>query len=558
MKTVQRPPHPGRGGTGREGPKGRAPDPRAEADIALLLGARPRQRDLLIEYLHLVQDHFGQIAAGHLAALAAELRLSLAEAYEVATFYAHFDVVKEGDEPVPARTIRVCDSIACQMAGAEELIDALDDEELADTRILRAPCIGQCAHAPAAVVGQNVIARATVDSLRAEMSLAPREICEIDFDAYRAAGGYTLFERLRSGATSPDTLLEMVEQAGLRGMGGAGFPAARKWRAVRGMAGLKAMIVNADEGEPGTFKDRYILERDPHRVLEGALIAAALVGAHEIHVYLRDEYAGLRGTLAREIAKLPADWPIIHLRRGAGAYVCGEESALIESLEGKRGYPRQRPPLPFQAGLFGRPTLTHNVETLFFIREIVEKGADWWRAQGRNGGIGLRHYSVSGRVRKPGVVLAPAGSTLRDLLDACGGMAKGHDLKAFLPGGASGGILPDSLADMPLDFGTLEQHGCFIGSAAVVVLSYDDLLQEVALNLMRFFAEESCGQCTPCRVGTAKAVRIMERPNWDLILLSDLADAMQDASICGLGQAAPNPVLSLITHFPDEFMGYFR
>ncbi len=557
MKTVQRPPHPGRGGTGREGLKGRAPDPRSEAEIALLLGARPRRRDLLVEYLHLVQDHFGQIAAGHLAALAAELRLSLAEAYEVATFYAHFDVVKEDDEPVPARTIRVCDSIACQMAGAEELIDALDEEELADTRSLRAPCIGQCAHAPAVVVGQTVIARATVDAVCAATSTAPREICEIDFDAYRATGGYGLFERLREGATSPETLLDVVEQSGLRGMGGAGFPAARKWRAVRGMSGAKAMIVNADEGEPGTFKDRYLLERDPHRVLEGALIAATLVGADEIHFYLRDEYAGLRATLAREIARLPADWPVIHLRRGAGAYVCGEESALIESLEGKRGYPRQRPPLPFQSGLFGHPTLTHNVETLFFIREIAEKGADWWRAQGRNGGIGLRHYSVSGRVRKPGVVLAPAGSTLRDLLGACGGMAEGHHLQAFLPGGASGGILPGSLADAPLDFGTLEQHGCFIGSAAVVVLSYADTLQEVALNLMRFFAEESCGQCTPCRVGTAKAVQIMERPDWDLILLTDLADAMQEASICGLGQAAPNPVLSLITHFPDEFMGGF-
>ena len=555
MNTTSRPPHPGRGGAGRTGPKGRAPDPRAEAEIALLLGARPRQRDLLIEYLHLVQDAYGQISAGHLAALAAELRLSLAEAYEVATFYAHFDVVKDDDAPVPAGTIRVCDSIACQLAGAEKLIAALTAERLPDTRILRAPCIGQCACAPAAVVGQNVIAPATFDALRATTSMEPGEICETDYVAYRASGGYGLFERLRDGATTHDDVLNMIEHSGLRGMGGAGFPAARKWRAVRGMAGVTAMIVNADEGEPGTFKDRILLERDPHRVLEGALIAATLVGATEIHFYLRDEYAGLRATLTREIAKLPGDWPFIHLRRGAGAYVCGEESALIESLEGKRGYPRQRPPLPFQSGLFGRPTLTHNVETLFFVREIVEKGAEWWRAQGRHGGIGLRHFSVSGRLQTPGVVLAPAGSTLRDLVALCGGMAKGHTLQAYLPGGASGGILPAALDTEPLDFGTLEKHGCFIGSAAVVVLSNADLLQEVALNLMRFFAEESCGQCTPCRLGTAKAVQLMEQTDWDLILLTELADAMRDASICGLGQAAPNPVLSLIEHFPDEFMG---
>ncbi len=553
MNEITRPPHPGRGGEGRKGPKGRAPDPRAEAEIALLLGARPRQRDLLIEYLHLVQDSYGQISAAHLAALADEMRIGMAEAYEVATFYAHFDVVKEEDAPVPPLTIRVCDSIACKLAGAEELIAALAAERLPDTRIQRVPCIGQCACAPAAVVGQNVIAPANVQSVLATTSRTAQEICAIECDAYRANGGYALFEKLHAGDTSPDALLDIIDKAGLRGMGGAGFPAARKWRAVRGMSGAKAMIVNADEGEPGTFKDRYLLDRDPHRVLEGALIAAAIIGADEIHFYLRDEYAGLRATLAHEIAKLPSHWPIIHLRRGAGSYVCGEESALIESLEGKRGYPRQRPPLPFEAGLFGRPTLTNNVETLFFVREIVDHGAEWWRAQGRNGAVGLRHYSVSGHVKNPRVVLGPAGLTLRDLIEACGGMLDGHRLQAYLPGGASGGILPASLADTPLDFGTLEPHGCFIGSAAIVVLSQADDLQDVARNLMHFFADESCGQCTPCRVGTAKAVQLMQSESWDLPLLSELADVMRDASICGLGQAAPNPVLSLMRHFPHLF-----
>jgi NADH:ubiquinone oxidoreductase subunit F (NADH-binding) len=552
MNEITRPPHPGRGGEGRKGPKGRAPDPRAEAEIALLLGARPRQRDLLIEYLHLVQDTYGQISAAHLAALADEMRIGMAEAYEVATFYAHFDVVKDEDAPVPPLTIRVCDSIACQLAGAEKLIAALAAKRLPDTRIQRVPCIGQCACAPAAVVGQNVVAPANVQSVLATTSRTPQAICEIDYNAYRETGGYALFEKLHAGDTSPDALLDIIEKADLRGMGGAGFPAARKWLAVRGMSGAKAMIVNADEGEPGTYKDRYLLERDPHRVLEGALIAAAIIGADEIHFYLRDEYAGLRATLAREIAQLPSHWPIVHLRRGAGSYVCGEESALIESLEGTRGYPRQRPPLPFQAGLFGRPTLTNNVETLFFVREIVEQGADWWRAQGRNG-VGLRHYSVSGRVKNPRVVLGPAGLTLHDLIAACGGMADGHSLQAYLPGGASGGILPASFADTPLDFGTLEPHGCFIGSAAIVVLSQADDLQDVARNLMHFFADESCGQCTPCRVGTAKAVQLMRHESWDLPLLNELSDVMRDASICGLGQAAPNPVLSLMRHFPHLF-----
>jgi formate dehydrogenase beta subunit len=562
MNRIDRPPHLGRGGKARFTPKGRVADQQSLAEIDALLGERPRRRDLLIEYLHLVQDQYGQIAARHLTALAESLRISLAEAFETATFYAHFDVVKEEDAAIPALTLRVCDSIACELAGSEALIAQLEEAALPNTRIQRVPCIGQCACAPAAVVGQKIFAPAQAgDVITAAKSknIQPDAICHIAFDAYREKGGYSLFERMHANEQDAKNLLEIIDKAGLRGMGGAGFPVARKWQAVRAMPGRKVMIVNADEGEPGTFKDRFLLENDPHRVLEGALIAAQIVGADEIFFYLRDEYAGLRTTLAREITKLPTDWTPIHLRRGAGSYVCGEESALIESLEGKRGYPRQRPPLPFQAGLFGHPTLTNNVETLFFVREIIEKGADWWRAQGRHGASGLRHYSVSGRVRNSGVKLAPAGITLNELLhEYCGGMADGHDLQAYLPGGASGGILPASLADVPLDFGRLEEHNCFIGSAAIVILSQHDDLRKIARNLMRFFADESCGQCTPCRVGTEKSLRLMQADHWDLPLLDDLANVMRDASICGLGQAAPNPVQSLVQHFPHLFAEFHR
>ena len=557
MNRIDRPAHPGRGGQARPVVKGRVADVQSQNDIAALLGDRPRRRDLLIEYLHLIQDHYGQIAAHHLTALAEALRLSLAEAYETATFYAHFDVVKEEDAPIPPLTIRVCESISCAMAGAEKLISELQNSCGTSIRIQPVPCIGQCAGAPAAVIGQNVVRQATpprvMAAAQAKQTRA-QEVCAIDYAAYCAQGGYALYQSLRKDQQKASSFLELLDQSGLRGMGGAGFLVARKWRAVKGMNGRKAMIVNADEGEPGTFKDRYLLERDPHRILEGALMGAEIVGADEIFFYLRDEYAGLRATLTQEIAKLPDHWPHIHLRRGAGSYVCGEESALIESLEGKRGYPRQRPPLPFQSGLFGRPTLTNNVETLFFIREILEKGADWWRAQGRNGALGLRHYSVSGRVKNPGVKLAPAGLTLAELLnDYCGGMEDGHILHAYLPGGASGGILPASLANIPLDFGTLEKYGCFIGSAAIIVLSDKDDLKAAARNLMAFFADESCGQCTPCRLGTAKSLQLMQSETWDLALLNDLAQVMRDSSICGLGQAAPNPVQSLIQHFPHLF-----
>ncbi len=557
MNRIDRPPHPGRGGQARTTPKGRVADAQSQAEIDALLGERPRSRDLLIEYLHLVQDHYGQISARHLTALTETLRLSLVEAYETATFYAHFDVVKDEDPPIPALTIRVCESLSCALAGAHDLVAQLENSADKNIRVQRVPCIGQCACAPAAVVGQHVIAPASADQVMAaaqDKCIAPEQTCEITFDTYRANGGYEFYERLRTSEQEADALLDLLDQAGLRGMGGAGFPVARKWRAVRGMNGRKAMIVNADEGEPGTFKDHFLLENDPHRILEGALIGAHIVGADEIYFYLRDEYAGLRHTLAREIAKLPKSWTPIHLRRGAGSYVCGEESALIESLEGKRGYPRQRPPLPFQSGLFGRPTLTNNVETLYFVRLIAEKGAIWWREQGCNGAFGLRHYSASGRVKNPGVKCAPAGLTLSQLLsEYCGGMADGHELVAYLPGGASGGILPASLVDVPLDFGALEKHGCFIGSAAIIVLSDKDDLKEAARNLMAFFADESCGQCTPCRLGTAKSLQLMKAETWDLSLLDDLAQVMRDSSICGLGQAAPNPVQSLMHHFPHLF-----
>lgn len=559
MNRIERPAHPGRGGQARTTVKGRVADEASLQEIASLIGTGPYRRDLLIEYLHLIQDHYGSISARHLAALAEHLRISLAEAYATVTFYAHFDVVKEESTPPPQLTIRVCDSIGCAMAGADTLIAELQKIHEQYIRIQPVPCIGQCAEAPAAVVGTLVITQAVTQSVESAVSREHHtagEICKADYAAYRAGGGYRLWEELYAGQKSSDDLLNIIDAAGLRGMGGAGFPTARKWRAVRARDGVKYLVVNADEGEPGTFKDRYILENDPHRVLEGALTAAQIIGARDIYFYLRDEYAGLRATLTRELAKLPDEWPRIHLRRGAGSYVCGEESALIESLEGKRGYPRQRPPLPVEAGLFGRPTATNNVETLFFLRDILEKGADWWRTLGRNGGIGLRHYSVSGRVRDPGVKLAPAGLTLAELLaEHCGGMADGHELLAYLPGGASGGILPAHLNNIPLDFGTLEPYGCFIGSAAIIVLSQKDDLIAAARNLMAFFADESCGQCTPCRLGTAKSLKLMQSDDWDVPLLNDLAQVMRDSSICGLGQAAPNPVQSLLRYFPHLFEG---
>jgi formate dehydrogenase len=542
--------HPGAGRRrAKSTPKGRTVDPRALDEVRALLGDRPRRRDLLIEHLHLIQDRYGQLAASHLAALADEMRLALAEVYETATFYAHFDVVKE-DEPDLARVIvRVCDSVTCALFGAEALraqLEGLADAgKLPQARVVRAPCLGLCDQAPAVEVGHNFVHRADAPAVTAAVTSGDTHAhvpSYIDFDAYVAGGGYQVLARVRSGALSADDVIAKLEQVGLRGLGGAGFPTARKWRSVRGEPGPRLMAVNADEGEPGTFKDRHYLQTDPHRVLEGMLIGAAVVEASEVYFYLRDEYPAAHAILAREIAKLPPGGPTVHLRRGAGAYICGEESSMLESIEGKRGLPRNRPPFPFQVGLFGQPTLINNVETLFWVRHIVETGTP-----------ALRSYSVSGRVKNPGVKVVPPGITVRQLIDAhCGGMLDGHVFKAYLPGGASGGILPASMDDLPLEFGQLEKHGCFVGSHAVVILSDQDDMKAVALNLMRFFEDESCGQCTPCRAGTEKAVQLMDRPRWDEALLQELSTVMRDASICGLGQAAANPLLSVLKHFRNE------
>jgi formate dehydrogenase len=555
------PRHPGAGrGRGRTRPKGRQVDPAALSEVRALLGDRPRRRDLLIEHLHLIQDRTGHLSAAHLAALADEMRLAQAEVYEVATFYAHFDVVKEGEAVPPAVTVRVCDGLTCTLLGAEALISALEATLGPEARVVRAPCMGRCECPPAAMVGHNAIAHATADAVAAavaDRALEAQVPAYEGFDDYRAGGGYRLLEACLAGERTPESVIQMLEASGLRGLGGAGFPAGRKWRFVRAEPGPRLLAVNADEGEPGTFKDRHLLERTPHRVLEGMLLAAWAADAAEAYIYLRGEYPGVRALLTGEIDALRAAGldrtTRIHLRRGAGAYVCGEESAMLESIEGKRGLPRHRPPFPAQVGLFGRPTLIHNVETLYWLRDIVERGPEWFASQGRNGREGLRCFSVSGRVREPGVKLAPAGVTARELIDEyCGGMAEGHVFKAYLPGGASGGILPASLADIPLDFGTLEAHGCFVGSGAVVVLGEADSIRDAVLNAMRFFADESCGQCTPCRLGTEKAVTLLERSVWDAALLRELAAAMADASICGLGQAAPNPLLSALEYFGEE------
>ena len=550
--------HPGQGRKrAKATPKGRQIDPAAAQEIEQLLGDRPRRRDLLIEHLHLIQDTYKQISAAHLAALAEQMRLSFAEVFETATFYAHFDVVKEGEPNIPPLTIRVCDSITCAMLGGEKLLRELQSTKGPGIRVVRAPCLGLCDCAPVAEVGHHFVHQATAAEVletAARGDTHPHLPRYVDYDAYVADGGYQLLQRVRSGELPKEAVLNALEDSSLRGLGGAGFPTGRKWRAVLGEPGPRLMAVNGDEGEPGTFKDRYYLNSDPHRFLEGTLIGAHIVEATDVYIYIRDEYPAAREILEREIAKLPPVGPVLHLRRGAGAYICGEESSLLESLEGKRGLPRHKPPYPFQVGLFELPTLINNVETLWWVRDVVEKGAGWWKSQGRNERLGLRTFSVSGRVKNPGVKLAPAGITARELIDEfCGGMAEGHTLSAYLPGGASGGILPASLDNIPLDFGTLEKYGCFIGSAAIVILSQQDSVRTAALNLMRFFEDESCGQCTPCRVGTQKAAQLMERPVWNTHLLEELSQAMRDASICGLGQAASNPLTSVIKYFPDEF-----
>jgi formate dehydrogenase len=541
-------------------PKGRRVDPAALSRVRRLLGDMPRRRDLLIEGLHLLQDEFGHLAATHLAALADEMRLPMAEVFEVATFYHHFDVVKEGEATPPSITVRVCDSLACEMAGAQTLLAKLPKALGSEVRVIPAPCVGRCAAAPVAVVHQNPIEQATTESVSTAVQSGQTGCgirSYIEYREYRQKRGYRLLARCLAGRVDRQQLFETMEDAGLRGLGGAGFPTGRKWRIVWNEASPRLMAINIDEGEPGTFKDRYFLEHDPHRFLEGAMIAAWAAGCSEIYIYLRDEYAGCRSILQKELAALadnpPCAIPTIHLRRGAGAYICGEESAMIESIEGKRGMPRLRPPYVAQVGLFGRPTLEHNMETCYWVRDIIEKGANWFASHGRRGRKGLRSFSVSGRVNRPGVHIAPAGISLNELIsEYCDGMLDGHTLYAYLPGGASGGILPASLADVALDFDTLAPYGCFIGSAAVIVLSDHDKAHVAARNLMRFFRDESCGQCTPCRAGTAKALALMDNKQWDRALLEDLSRAMADASICGLGQAAPNPVLSVLRYFGDE------
>ena len=547
----------------RQAPKGRRVDAGALEDVQRLLGDESRQRDLLIEHLHKIQDSFGHLSSAHLAALAQEMRLAQTEVYEVASFYHHFDIVKEGQAAPAALTVRVCDGLSCEMAGARELLVRLPALLGPAVRVIAAPCIGRCEQAPAVVVGQNPVPQATCEAVLARVAgTAHRHLPEghIDRAAYEAEGGYALLKACASDEREVESIITTLEHAGLRGLGGAGFPTGRKWRIVRAEAAPRLMAVNIDEGEPGTFKDRVLLERDPHRFLEGMLIAATAVGIARIYIYLRDEYHGCRALLETELEKLRAHPPIagmpeIILRRGAGAYICGEESAMIESIEGKRGLPRLRPPYVAQVGLFGRPTLQHNFETLFWVRELAEKGGAWFAAHGRHGRQGLRSFSVSGRVNQPGVKIAPAGITVQELIDEyCGGMQDGHAFYGYLPGGASGGILPASMNDIPLDFDTLQAYGCFIGSAAVIVLSDRDTASDAARNMLRFFKHESCGQCTPCRNGTAKASALIEQKSWDVALLADLSAVMRDASICGLGQAAPNPIDCVVKYFPHELI----
>lgn len=546
----------------RNKPKGRQIDPQARADIAVLLNGHDIRRDLLIEYLHLIQDKFSCISAAHISALAETLKLAQTEVYEVATFYHHFDVIRDGEDAPPALTVRVCETLSCAMAGAAELLEKLPAILGSEVRVIAAPCIGRCDQAPAVCVGQNAFGDATVENVAFAVKNQHVRAVQgnyVPFAAYKDEFGYQAYLDVLNGTRETEATLKEMEDSGLRGLGGAGFATGRKWRIVRAETGPRLMAINIDEGEPGTFKDRTYLERDPHRFLEGMLIAAQVVGIDKIYIYLRDEYHHCRALLETELAALKANppgghaLPQIELRRGAGAYICGEESAMIESIEGKRGIPRLRPPYVAEVGLFDRPTLEHNFETLYWVRDILEKGAAWFAGHGRHGRKGLRSFSVSGRIKKPGVHLAPAGITVRELIaEFCGGMSDGHEFYAYLPGGASGGILPASMGDIPLDFDTLQPYGCFIGSAAITIMSQHDKARDAALNLMKFFEHESCGQCTPCRVGTEKAVQLLQESKWKIGLLEELSQVMVDASICGLGQAAPNPIRCVVKHFAHE------
>ena len=545
--------------------RGRRVDAQSLQVVKNLLGTQALQRDLLIEYLHQIQDKYKHLSANHLTALADLMKISVVEVYEVASFYHHFDVIDENQTAPPELTIRVCDSITCQMKGADELIMALESDNNNTVRIQRVPCVGRCDKAPIAVVGKNPVESADYEKIKAVISSnfyeAPVPAVSDD-EKLHEQGAYAFITQLQKDIDDEkkESIISELESSNLRGLGGAGFPVGQKWRIVSAQSAPRTMAVNIDEGEPGTFKDLHYLERDPQRFLEGMLIAALTVGIDVIYIYLRDEYPACHEMLQTELNKLranpPYDLPEIHLRRGAGAYICGEESAMIESIEGKRGMPRLRPPYVAELGVFSRPTLVHNMETLYWVRDMVTKGSDWFTSQGRHGRKGLRSFSVSGRVTKPGVHLAPAGITLQELVDEyCGGMQHGHKLYGYLPGGASGGILPASLANIPLDFDTLSEHGCFIGSAAVIVFSEADSARQIALNAMQFFEHESCGQCTPCRVGTAKAVKLMQQKVWDTELMQALSTVMRDASICGLGQAAPNPMDCVIRYFPEEIGG---
>lgn len=544
----------------RTKPKGRMVDPAAIDEVKDILGTAPDQRDMLIEYLHLIQDNRGYLSQRHLTALAQMMKLPMAEVWEVATFYDHFDCIKDGETPPAPVTIRVCESLSCQLAGAKRLLAELEAIDGSDVRIKRAPCIGACDKAPAAALGQQLIPnadKAVINNVLSNGAPTPASAEATLFEDYTNNGGYSTLKQITSDQMTADQVIEKLGETALRGLGGAGFPTSKKWSIVRSFAGPRIMAVNGDEGEPGTFKDRYYLSRDPHRMLEGMLIGAAVVEATDVYIYMRDEYPEIIALLRDEIAKVEAaglaDHTKIHLRRGAGAYICGEESAMIESIEGKRGLPRHRPPYVAEVGIFGRPTLVNNLETLFWIRDLLERGGEWFNSQGKENHPGFRSYSVSGRVANPGVVVAPAGSTVNELIAHCGGMAEGHTFKGYLPGGASGGILPAHKGDIPLDFGgELAEEGCFVGSHAVVVMSDQDNMRDAALNLLQFFAHESCGQCTPCRNGTEKAVQMLHQPSPDVDLLSQVSATMTDASICGLGQAASNPLVSVMKHFPED------